>query len=311
MLPQTDLQVKHFFEQNNRFKTLQCQTTSEFWSKRSANHIIAHSDRYKQIQVNSQQLTQCLAFDIDHDDPMIYTDFNLPAPTIITLNKNNGRSHLLYYLKAPVNTHSDIAKNYLADIYDAVTNTLQADTNYSTYNTKNFLNTDLYRVYGSLETRELGDFREFLKIQPKKEKRPAISYFSRNCELFDTVRFYAYRVKRDFTSYESFFEHIHRKAQETNIGLFTNPLPYKEVRDTAKSISKWTWGNEVPGVWNWQGYTKKDPKIVSAKRAEIAASARRSETQERLKALAAERKKTKIREQNRLRQAKKRANNQA
>lgn len=285
MLPQTDLQVKHFFEQNNRFKTLQCQTTSEFWSKRSANHIIAHSDRYKQIQVNSQQLTQCLAFDVDHDDPMIYADYNLPVPTIITLNKDNGRSHLLYYLKAPVNTHSDIAKNYLADIYDAVTSTLQADQNYSAYNTKNFLNTDLYRVYGSLETRELGDFRAFISTnnaRPQKEKKPAISYFSRNCELFDTIRFYAYRIKRDFVSYESFFAHILHKAQITNTSIFSEPLPHKEVKDTAKSITKWTWENEVPGVWNWGGYTKKDPKVVSAKRAEIAAQARRSETREKI-----------------------------
>ena len=259
--------VKEFFDKHNSFRTIQCQTITGFWGKRSANHVAEHAERYKQIQVNSGQITQCLAFDIDHDDPMIFTDYNLPTPTIITLNQNNGRSHFLYYLKSPVNTYSDRAKRYLSDVYDTVANTLQADPNYSTHNTKNFLNTDLYRVYGSLETRELADFREFLSTSnawQQKEKRVAISRFSRNCELFDTVRFYAYSVKRDFTSYDGFYNHVQNKAQETNIGLFANPLSHKEVKDTAKSISKWTWENERPGQWNWNGYIKKNKCEVSA-----------------------------------------------
>jgi len=265
--------VKDFFVNHNNFKTLQCQTTSEFWGKRSAAHVLEHSERYKQIQVNSQTLIQALAFDVDHDDPMIFNDYNLPTPTILTLNNDNGKSHLLYYLKTPVNTYSERARRYLADIYDAVTATINADPNYSTYNTKNFLNPDLYRVYGSLQTHELADFRPFLEGRDTKplprQKKPALSYFSRNCELFDTVRFYAYRTKKDFNSYNSFFNHILEKAHQTNFSIFNDPLPVKEVKDTAKSISKWTWENEVPGVWNWGGYEKKDEEIVSKKRAEI------------------------------------------
>ncbi len=267
--------VKDFFVNHNNFKTLQCETVTQFWGKRSAAHVLEHSERYKQIQVNSQQIIQCLAFDVDHDDPLCYTDYNLPTPTLITLNQDNGKSHLLYYLKTPVNTYSKRAKRYLADIYDAITETLNADQNYTTYNTKNFLNTDLFRVYGSLQTHDLSDFRPFLDGRDTKplarEKTPKISYFSRNCELFDTVRFYAYRAKSDFISYESFFNHILEKAQTTNFSIFNEPLPVKEAKDTAKSIARWTWENEItdPKKWNRDGYIKKDKEIVSAKRSEI------------------------------------------
>ena len=46
--------------------------------------------------------------------------------------------------------------------------------------------------------------------------------------------------------------------------MFANPLSHKEVKDTAKSISKWTWENERPGQWNWNGYIKKNKCEVSA-----------------------------------------------
>jgi len=278
--------VKTFFEERNFFKTLQCETVTEFWTKRSASHIIEHAERYKQIQVNSRQITQCLAFDIDHDDALIYQDFNLPTPSIITLNADNGRSHILYYLKTPVNAHSERAKRYLADIYDAVTNTLQADTNYTTINTKNFLNDELYRVCGSLNTYNLSDFRAFLHADKAKvlesAKKRTQSYFSRNIELFDTVRFYAYKVKRDFETYESFYKHVLEKAQQVNASIFDKPLPSKEAKHTAKSIAGWTWENETPGTWNWDGYIKKDKSEVSVIRSKAKKLDRRKNITARL-----------------------------
>ncbi len=266
MIPNQDLQVKQFFNSHNRFKTVQCKTIKNEWVFRSGGHIAEHPDRFSLIQVNATNLTQALAFDVDHEDPLIFSDYGLPTPSIITINKENGKSHILYYLKAPVSVGK--AKDYMLDLYDGITEVLRADTNYTARLTKNYMNEQAFRVYGSLNSYELADFRDFTAKHRKvnsDEKKSKISYFSRNCELFDTVRFYAYKIKNNFSGYDEFFADVLKKAEMQNQTLFREPLPQKEVKNTAKSIAAWTWDNEpeIKKLWNWDGYDKKPKEEVS------------------------------------------------
>lgn len=280
MIPQTSLQVKQFFKENNRFKTIQCQTIKDEWVFRSGNHVAEYPERFKRIQINATNLTQALAFDVDHEDPLIFSDYGLPAPTIITINKDNGKSHILYYLKAPVSVGK--AREYMIDLYDGITTAINADTNYTGRIAKNYMNEKAFIVYGSLKSYELADFGDFTKKHTKasaEAKKSKISYFSRNCALFDTVRFYAYKTKKDFAEYDDFYDCVHKKAISENQTAFDEPLPLKEVKDTAKSIAMWTWNKSPelePGKWNWDGYEKKPKEEVSASRA--------NENRKRLKA---------------------------
>jgi hypothetical protein len=100
-----------------------------------------------------------MAFDIDHDDPLLFQDFGLPQPSILTINADNGKSHIIYYLKAPVSVGK--AKDYMLDLYDGIATILNADSNYTNRTTKNYLNQTSFKTYGSLQSYELGDFGDF------------------------------------------------------------------------------------------------------------------------------------------------------
>ena len=66
----------------------------------------------------------------------------------------------------------------------------------------------------------------------------------RNCTLFDSGRKWAYKqvLKYRLTGdREEFFEAVRCALEDMND--FPDPLPNSEVKQIAKSISKWTWKN--------------------------------------------------------------------
>lgn len=83
------------------------------------------------------------------------------------------------------------------------------------------------------------------------------------------MRFYAYKIKNNFSGYDEFFADVLKKAEMQNQALFKEPLPQKEVKNTAKSIAAWTWDKEpeTKKLWNWDGYEKKPKEEVSKSRA--------------------------------------------
>ncbi|HCG3424429.1 TPA: primase C-terminal domain-containing protein, partial [Acinetobacter baumannii] len=68
----------------------------------------------------------------------------------------------------------------------------------------------------------------------------------RNCMMFDTVRFWAYEAIRAFISGspDSWYAEVLKVAINAN-GAFLEPLPYSEVKATAKSIARWVWRNHT------------------------------------------------------------------
>jgi hypothetical protein len=89
---------------------------------------------------------------------------------------------------------------------------------------------------------ELADYIE-LETKPKNEKIE-VSGLGRNCAMFDTVRFWAYKAIRAHLAvgFEKWHLEVLGQAKNAN-GAFLEPLPYSEVKATAKSVARWVWRN--------------------------------------------------------------------
>ena len=94
------------------------------------------------------------------------------------------------------------------------------------------------------ELDELADYVD-LENKPKKSENE-VSGLGRNCSMFDSVRFWAYKAIREHLDggLDSWYSEVLKVAVKSN-GAFLEPLPYSEVKATAKSIAKWVWRNHT------------------------------------------------------------------
>jgi hypothetical protein len=259
-------QIETIYTSYNHFKTAQVELISGEWTKRNTNWITNNPHKVKRVQINSDQFTNALIFDCDHEDIFEWQDFNLPAPSLTVKNKDNGKHHHIYFLAEPVpmiqfdKDYSYTAFNnyiktnsFLEDIRRGMNKKLEADENYTNKITKNFLNENLYEAIKwddaeQIKEYKLRDFAEF--AQPlTKEDRKAIkkakvnddnAALGRNCTLFEEVRVKAYTAVKTANSDKAFEATVQKLANEVN-SEFAKPLSDKEVMHTVKSISKWTW----------------------------------------------------------------------
>ncbi|WP_020183425.1 replication initiation protein [Methylotenera sp. 1P/1] len=189
-----------------------------------------------------------LSFDLDEQGSAFkFEDVNLPAPTIITINKQNSHCHYLYHLKTPVAYHENSRskpQEYFDAIQDAMTSCLNADQAFTHTLTKNPLH-DRWQVITNKASYDLGDFLEYIDLPKHSPYKPLIKDMNcrgRNDQLFHTLRLWGYRAVHSFINEQTWRQEAQNKALEIN-NSFTSPLPYKEVRDTANTTSKWIWKN--------------------------------------------------------------------
>lgn len=211
-----------------------------------------HAIQYPLIQVNHVHTVQYLIFDIDAPDAYLhFFDENLPVPTWIAKNKKNGHCHVCYELKTAVckTAHARLKPlRYLASIEYTYAKKLNADLRYTGLLTKNPVDRD-WQVFllnpAPFELDELADYVDLeTKPKPTEEEKKEVSGLGRNCMLFDTVRFWAYKAIREHlgSGLDSWYQEVLEQSKIEN-GAFLEPLPYSEVKATAKSIAKWVWRN--------------------------------------------------------------------
>jgi len=263
--------VKSFYDDNILFKTIQVQKRSGIYGKVKKEYIRKYPTRYKGIQINFSGYVNALCFDCDHEDVLLYRDFNLPEPTITTINQKNGRHHHIYFLETPV--PQLIAKQktikYLADIYDSLTKQLGADVHYTNVMTKNFLNQKEFRVIGNLLKYRLDDFRDNIVVSRQKKINPNIekTVFSRHIKLFDEIRYFGYSVAKDCRDEAELYNSIQSYAKRINKN-FCEPIKIKYI---VKSVFEFCWQNREnfnKAKWNWDGYTKLSKKEYKKRRSE-------------------------------------------
>lgn len=216
-----------------------------------------YSVKYPYMQVNRPGMVSWLVFDLDHDNPLIWEEQNLPPPNLIVQNRKNGHSHI-YYAIAPVcTTESARAKpiQYMKAVYEAMCARLQADPSYrgpvaKTPGHQWWLTSELHAQEYSLG--ELHDYLE-LANKPPWSKGPdldAVSH-SRHCLLFEETRFYAYSIvnrERSSGTFEGFTRLVEAFARNKNNFAnrgFTHNLTEGQLKATVKSISRWTWDKYI------------------------------------------------------------------
>lgn len=209
----------------------------------------AHALRRRHVQFNAPGIAQWLVFDCDK--PSFYghwDDLQIPAPNLSIYNPENQHHHAFYLLKAPVCTSANgraAPLKYLAAIEAAYIKKLNADICYTGLIAKNPLHSDWITYPTHSHAYELSELADYVDLTAPTQKplEPLESFgLGRNCDLFDQIRFFAYKAQRDFkknSNFSQFEAEIYSKCAEFNV--FSTPLPVSELRAIAKSVAKFCW----------------------------------------------------------------------
>ena len=211
--------------------------------------------RYRYIQFNPPALQHWLVFDLDYDTMDFNTQFvwekaGLPEPNIVSYNRDNGHCHLYYAIESVCTSPDAKPKplEYMAAIQDAYTQALKADRCYTGLIAKNPLNPHWFNVEIHTAVFSLGNLAEHVELEAKRwTRKRALNddhmALGRNCALFHRLRFWAYDHVNDYrnngTGYNVWMVEVLSRCEGFND--FMEPLPYGEVKSTAKSVGKWVW----------------------------------------------------------------------
>lgn len=205
------------------------------------------------IQANPEGLVRWVIFDVDRPGgALAWEDANLPVPTWVSVNPENGHAHICYGLSAPVRTIGNGVKQhpirYLKAVRAAFSQKLGADGAYAGILTKNPYSSKWRTQWmGAMYT--LGDLEEYLVGQLSDYKPPPACpgkqiSAGRNVSIFDATRRWAYleyfrQRHASLASAKHWEDHVHDAASKVNRSLDA-PLREQEVRHISRSIARWT-----------------------------------------------------------------------
>jgi hypothetical protein len=213
---------------------------------------------YPIIQLN-KLFRAYLCFDIDRQDAVsAYQSAELPEPTLIILNPKNGHSHFCYELLNPVTfTHRGYQKPklFFLSVLEAMRVKLGGDPSFNRVLVKNpFWNTinggkwELIindRVYHLKTLANYAQLKNFKKVSVAKKYFPQLNQNifigERNDKLFHDLRYRAYRIVRNYTVFEKFYNEILIYCTSVNEQFCKPPLSNSEIVHLSKSVSTWTW----------------------------------------------------------------------
>lgn len=204
------------------------------------------------IQANQPAIQTCLLFDLDEENCFFkFEDVGLPVPHFITKSPNSGRCHYGYILKSGIcKTQQARLKplKYAAAVENGIAKKLGSDRGYVGLITKNPLNSHWSPYWSGADLYDLDYLADFVDLNQSKNAGKAESYgLGRNVNLFDDLRHWAYKRVLGFKSslsFEQWMKEVERQAINLNaVCNQQNPLPFSEIKATARSIGKWTWKN--------------------------------------------------------------------
>ena len=211
-----------------------------------------HAVNYPWMQINRSGMVSWLIFDLDHTNPFVWQDENLPEPNIAVINRNSGKSHLFYAI-VPVCTTENARSGpiqYMKSVYNAMGSRLDADPAYSGPVAK----TPGHPWWHTLELHnrvyDLGELSEYVELEVtpwgSSPNIEALSH-SRHEMLFEWLRHYAYsivnkeRESGSFTTFNRLLDaHAHNKNNFKTMKFSAN-LTANQVAATVKSVARWTW----------------------------------------------------------------------
>jgi hypothetical protein len=213
----------------------------------------AFNRRY--VQHNPPSMCHWLTFDQDHEHILMWEKANLPEPNMIVRNLDNSRAHVSYAIESVCTSEAGNPKPiaYASAVQEAYTQALKADACYTNFITKNPYHDDWHVWELHSHVYSLGEMADYVDLIRKRWTRKqaandAYHGLSRNCALFNRLRFWAYDhvawYREDGSSYEQWMTAVLERCESMN--TFTEPLPYSEIKSTGKSVGKWVWTKYWP-----------------------------------------------------------------
>jgi len=207
----------------------------------------SHALLRRYIQPNAPAMRFWMVFDVDRESASEAWDGVAAEPNFTVINPANGHAHLIYGLDVPICT-SDAGRlkplRYAAAIEGAYTHRLRADNGYTGLICKNPLHCDWKLLRGPEWAYGLSDLAAWVPniSRWKNPSRVIDTALGRNCQMFDALRSWAYRhINRTaWVSRDAWHRAVEIEAVELN-SQFPVPLPWPEVKATAKSVAKWVW----------------------------------------------------------------------
>lgn len=208
--------------------------------------------KFKYLQPDHPYYQNYLILDLDYESSLIeilYSMVGVPLPNLLVENKENGRSHIFFNLKTPI--YKTNASKLKPIIYaNAILKRLQAlfnaDVGYSGLIAKNPLNQHWIAHTLRSTPYSLNELADKLEIDWKEANKPvkqsdAIG-LGRNCYIFHTARFWAYKAVREFRgkTYNQWLQTVIDHCLKLNEGI-TEPMQYGEIKGISKSIARYCW----------------------------------------------------------------------
>jgi hypothetical protein len=233
---------------------------------------LARAIKARHIQINGPTHKHFAVFDIDHEGAAIdWYDRGAPPPNVTVGNPENGRGHVIYTYETSIRTAPDgksAPLRYAAAVEAALRDKLDADIGYSGLICKNPLHGFWRVAVWEEDPYTLDELADYVDLSPYSDRRKNLPAYGlgRNCTLFERLRRWAYKaIRQGWPEYGRWLLAVVERAEAYND--FEQPLPFNEVRHTAKSIATWT-HREMGSEAKWNAYVAKThTSEIQAKRA--------------------------------------------
>lgn len=254
------------------------------------------------IQFNGPTHKFWLVFDIDRPGALMdWADLGAPPPNIAVINPENHHGHLIYGLEVPIRTAPDGRPEpirYAGAVDVALAHVLEADLGYSGLICKNPLHDHWQAHVWEPQLYDLDGLASWLDLSAYSDRRKNLPAYGlgRNCTLFDRLRQWAYKaIRQGWPAYDRWYEACLVRAEGYNAKHFTDcpagPLPYSEVKATAKSVARWTHRNMSPRAFSdyvSRTHTSEIQAIRGAKGGKVSKGGGRPSKREQYRALITE-----------------------
>lgn len=231
ILPNSFQRPKELYKTFQRFNKIRLYSTYGWHNILPIKYLIKNPNKYCQIQLNTGYHFNAIIMDIDDENLLTeWSAVGLPTPTIQTINKHNHKAHLVWLLNSPILKKNKKAVEYYKDIVNSIKLLIGADQAYQNHQTKNFLNSELYRVTYNDIAYDLANFKDFIirdaryKVSNENKNLDLVSTGSRHIDLFNQLRFYGYKIAR----HKDLLERLQHRAEILN-EQFEAPIKTKYI----------------------------------------------------------------------------------
>ena len=209
------------------------------------------------LSLNHKYVTQWLTFDIDRAGAvadLYYDCMGTPEPNLVVENTENGHAHFLFKLETPVYLGENANPkpiSYLNAVYGELRDILGADKAYTGLMSKNPLHESWRTQELHVEPYSLAGLSQHLELDSKVVKQSRVSadeayHEGRNHRIFTELKEWAYVTVREYrgSTYQQWLDSCIDYCMQIN-SVLVYPLGYGEVKQIAKSVSKFCWKQDA------------------------------------------------------------------